>query len=105
MPRTPDIPIACTLPADQLQRRLEEVDAIARDALRSRRPISGGARMTFDDGPGVRGRLERFIAAEAECCPFLTMTLRPDRDSLVLDVTGSPAAAPMIEALFAADAS
>ena len=40
--------------------------------------------------------MEAFVAAESDCCPFLTMKLR-----LVLDVTGPAEAAPIVQELFA----
>jgi len=85
-------PIACTLTAAEYRDRAADLHRFAREALRERRPIAGGARLTFD--LAARERLETLIAAEAECCPFLTMDLR-----LVLDVTGPAAAAPIIAEL------
>jgi hypothetical protein len=85
--------IACALTAADQRRRTEEIHALARDALRDRRPIEGGVRLTFD--PVARERLEALVAAESACCPFLTMDLR-----LVLDVTGPEAAAPIIAEFF-----
>ena len=41
------------------------------------------------------------MAAEAACCPFLTLELRAAPGGLVLDVTGPDAAGPVIEELFA----
>jgi hypothetical protein len=41
------------------------------------------------------------VAAERECCPFLTMDLRTAGDELVLEVTGPEAAAPIIAELLA----
>jgi hypothetical protein len=94
-------PIACSLSAAEYRRRVEDTGRVAQDALRGRHPITGGARLTFDDAPGVRARLERFVAAESRCCPFLTLDLNADDGALVLDVTSPADAAPIIEELFA----
>ena len=57
--------------------------------------------MTFDESADVRERLEVFVAAESQCCPFLTMNLTAGTGRLVSDVTGPELAAPIIEELFA----
>lgn len=48
----------------------------------------------------VRERLEAFVAAESECCPFLTMNLQAADGRLRLEVTGPELAGPIIEELF-----
>jgi len=94
-------PIACSLTAADYRRRVDDTGQVARDALRERRPIDGGARLTFEETADTRRRLEAFVAAESTCCPFLTMDLRSADGRLVLDVTGPETAAPIIEELFA----
>jgi hypothetical protein len=96
-----ETPIACSLTGAEYRSRADDIGRFARDALLERRRIDGGARLTFDDAPGVRARLEAFVAAESQCCPFLTMDLHAAGGRLVLDVTGPEAAAPIIEELFA----
>ena len=90
--------IACSLARDDYRRRTDDIRDLARDALRDRRPIEGGVRLTFD--ATARERLEAVVAAESECCPFLTMDLRAADGRLVLDVTGPDDAAPTIAELF-----
>lgn len=87
--------IACSLTAAEYRNRAADANDVARDALRDRGPIAGGVRLTFD--AAARERLESLIAAEAACCPFLTMDLREAAGRLVLEVTGPDAAAPIIE--------
>jgi hypothetical protein len=94
-------PIACSLTADEYRRRVADTGQVARDALRERRPIDGGVRLTFEETVDTRRRLEAFVAAESTCCPFLTMNLHAADGRLVLDVTGPELAAPIIEELFA----
>jgi hypothetical protein len=91
--------IACSLTAAQYRDRTDEIRRFARDTLRDRHAIGGGVRLTFD--ATARERLEAFVAAERECCPFLTMDLRTAGDGLVLEVTGPEAAAPVIAELLA----
>jgi len=90
--------IACSLTGPDYRRRTDDIRELAREALRDRRPIDGGVRLTFDTT--ARERLEAVVAAESECCPFLTMDLRAADGRLVLDVTGPEAAAPIIAELF-----
>lgn len=98
---TDPAPIACSLTAAEYRKRVADTGQVARDDLLERQPITGGARLSFDDTPGVHERLEAFVAAESECCPFLTMNLRTTDGRLILEVTGPELAAPIIEDLFA----
>jgi hypothetical protein len=93
-------PIACSLTAADYRQRVADTGQVARDALRERRPIDGGARFAFDETADIRQRLEAFVAAESTCCPFLTMRLESDGDQLLLEVTGPELAAPIIKELF-----
>jgi hypothetical protein len=94
-------PIACSLTAEDYRRRVADTGQVARDALRERRPIDGGARLTFEDTADSQQRLEAFVLAESTCCPFLSMNLDRQDGQLILDVTGPELAAPVIEELFA----
>ena len=93
-------PIACSLSAQDYRRRTDDIREIARRALRSTRPIDGGVQLTFADAGGARSRLEDLVAAEAVCCPFLTLDLRQSGEDLVLDVTGPEEAQPVIAEVF-----
>ena len=94
-------PIACKLTASQAAQRAEQTAAIAERALRRREPIGGGQRLQFEAGGELEAELRRLIDAEAECCPFLRMSLRRAGDDLELDITGPAEVQPIIEALFA----
>ena len=98
---TENVPIACSLTAADYRRRVADANQLARDALRTREPIERGVRLTFTESPEVRARLEALVAAESECCPFLTMRFRGGADRIVLDVTGPDDAAPILEEIFA----
>jgi hypothetical protein len=94
-----EIPIACTLTSPELRVRQAETATIARRALRSRRPVAHGERLVF--GLSAETALRAVVAAEAECCPFLTLDLRRAGDALELTITGPDEAAPIIAELFA----
>ena len=96
-----DLPIACTLTPEQLSGRRADLAELARRSLRSRAPIAGGERLLFAPGTEVEAQLRDVVAAEAACCAFLTMDLRPGADTIILDVTGPAEAAPIIRELFA----
>jgi hypothetical protein len=96
-----DQPIACTLAAADYAARTAEIADLARRALRSREPIPDGARLTFEAGAETERELRDVMAAEAQCCAFLRMDLRPADDALVLEITGPAEAEPIIAELFA----
>ena len=95
------LPIACTLTADELPERLGEMRAIGRDAL-----IAAGERgLRFRADPGVRERLEALAAAEAECCAFMTLAVTEENGELVLSIDAPPDAEPVVHELVAAFAN
>jgi hypothetical protein len=96
-----DQPIACTLSAAEYAGRAQTTAALARRALRSRRPLPDGMRLTFAASADTERQLRAIIAAEARCCAFLQMDLRAGDGGLILDVTGPAQAAPIIAELFA----
>jgi hypothetical protein len=83
---TESLPIACSLDAEDLRRRLSEIAAVGAESLFAR--DSDGPRHTlrFRSDPQTRRRLERIVAAEAECCSFLDLTLVEQKGELVLTV-------------------
>jgi hypothetical protein len=94
-----DIPIACTLSSVEQRSRRFETAELARAALQSRRPVEHGELLSFD--ARAEPALRDVIAAEAECCPFLTLELRRAGDRLELRITGPDEARPIIAELFA----
>lgn len=80
-----ETPDACSLDPAAMRRRLEELDALRADLLGSE---SRGGRevLRFRSAPGTRERLERLVAEEAECCPFLELELDESGSELVLRI-------------------
>jgi hypothetical protein len=78
-----DTPIACSLNAEELPRRLAEIRAIGSDALLD---VEGDA-LRFRNDEVTRARLEAIVAAESECCSFLAFDLRAAGDALELRIT------------------
>jgi hypothetical protein len=93
--------IACTLTSAELRARRAETAAVARRALRSRRPVERGEQLAFAADPVTEAALQALVAVEAECCSFLTLDLRRAGDALELTITGPEEAAPIVAELFA----
>ena len=94
-----DTPIACTLSADELPKRLAEMRGIGTDALRS---VDAEGAMHFRADHETRERLEAVIAAESSCCAFLSFDLRDEGDELVLSIAAPEGGEPLARDLVAA---
>jgi hypothetical protein len=97
-----DLPIACSLTAAELPERLAEIGAIGREGLLGADIDGAVALLRFRGGGDTRARLERIVAAEAQCCAFLAMGLRDDRDAIELRIEAPPGAEPVVRELVAA---
>ena len=88
---TSEIPIACTLSAAERLARLQEIEALGRDAL-----IGTGAdgALRFRNDPAIRARLAAIAAAESQCCPFLDLELSAGHAELRLAITAPEEAEP-----------
>ena len=96
VPRMSDLPIACSLSAADVGVRTADMARLGRDLVAVRRD---GAAAELRFAPGHAGALRALAAAEAECCPFLTLDIRGDA---VLTVSGPADAAPVVDELVAA---
>jgi hypothetical protein len=95
-----DVPIACSLTADGMTARIALLDALAADGLIDRTPTDAGLRVRLRGTPEIERRARDLIAAESECCAFLTFALDRDGSDLVLDISGPQDARPVIELFF-----
>jgi hypothetical protein len=95
-----ELPIACTLSADGMAARMDLIEALAADGLLRRTSTDRGLRVHLRDTPDIERRTRELIAAEANCCAFLTFDLGREDEALVLDVSGPPEARPVIDMLF-----
>lgn len=80
-------PIACSLGASDLRQRLDEIAEIGADSLIERDADGGRHLLRFRSDPETRRRLETIVAAEAECCSFLELSLEEQGGELVLSVS------------------
>ena len=79
-----DLPLACSLDAPALEERLAEMRTLGRDSLIA---ADEPGVVRFRATPDSRARLERIVAAEAECCAFLGLDLRQQRGELRLTIS------------------
>ncbi len=98
----PNPPIACSLTAAEMPKRLAEMAAIGQSSLLSVDTLDARAVLRFRAGAEMRERLEAIVVAEAQCCAFLCMELRDEDDTLVLSVQAPEGAEPVMGDLVAA---
>jgi hypothetical protein len=83
-------PIACTLSASALPRRLEEIAALGAAALIAHEEAGGIHTLRFRRDEETRHQLEQLVDAEASCCSFLDLTI-DDRDGELILTVDAPA--------------
>jgi hypothetical protein len=99
-----DLPIACTLTADDMTARTVQINALAADGLLDRAPTGTGMRIRLLDRPDIEQRTRELVAAESECCAFLDFRLCRESGDLVLYISGPEDARPVIDMFFAPEA-
>ena len=95
-------PIACSLSAGELHVRQAQTADLGRDALVEARVEASHADLHFKGGAAVRDRVERFVAAESECCPFLIMRVEETPSEVRLTIDAPDGAEPVLEEVVAA---
>jgi hypothetical protein len=96
------LPIACSLSAGELPVRQAQMADLGRDALIGAAVDGGRAELSFKGASSVRERVERFVAAEGECCAFLTMRVEETPGEVRLTIEAPEGAEPVLEELVAA---
>jgi hypothetical protein len=93
--------LACSLSVSEGTARAARWRELVGAHLLSRTTTADGLRLAFPSGDAAIAReLDALVAAERECCPFLGLAVERFDDALVLDVTGPPEAARIVEAMF-----
>jgi hypothetical protein len=92
--------LACSLSAAEGTERAARWRALLETRLLSRAETAFGQRLAFRSDEAVAAELDTLIAAERDCCSFLTLSVERFDDALILDVTGPPDAAPIVQAMF-----
>lgn len=80
-------PIACSLSATEMPKRLAEMRAIGAESLLKTDRTATTARLRFRASADTQGRLAAIVAAESHCCAFLNFDLRDEADAIVLTIT------------------
>jgi MerR family copper efflux transcriptional regulator len=94
--------LACSLAAPAAAERAQRWRSLLDGDLLDAGPIEGGRRLVFRSGPGIAAELDELVAAERECCPFLTLTVARSDERLVLGVVAPPEAVEIVATMFAA---
>jgi hypothetical protein len=97
-----ELPIACSLQPGELAARQSELAwAGSRGLLSVDRPDERHAVLRFENDPETGVALERIVAAEGECCPFLSLKVS-EGDAIQLEIDGPAEAGPIIDQLIEA---
>lgn len=97
-----ELPLACSLTAAELPSRLAEMAALGEAALVDLRSQPTRADLRFAAGEGVRERVEAIVAAESQCCAFLTMSVTDAPGLVVLTVDAPEGAEVVLDQMVAA---
>jgi hypothetical protein len=97
-----DLPVACSLSAAELPVRLAEMSAIGREALLGVERDGGTATLRFRSAADTQERLSAIVAAEAQCCAFLEMTLEEAPQGMALTIKAPVAAESVLDDLVSA---
>lgn len=95
-----ELPIACSLTAAQLPERIAEMRELGRHSLRALTTGANRAELRF--ATQARERLGELVAAERECCGFMSFELEESRGEVVLRIEAPEGAEPVLEGLVAA---
>jgi MerR family transcriptional regulator, copper efflux regulator len=96
------LPIACSLGAADLEKRMADLRALGGDGLVSVSEAPGSAVLTFHPEAEIRERVAAAASAEAECCAFLDFRLEHDGQATVLTITAPNGGAEVLRELVAA---
>lgn len=94
-----EVPIACTLSADQIPDRLDDWSNLL--GVSPRLAIDGGVRVGLDDHIDV-AEVARLAAAEQGCCRFFSFRLTIDERGAGLEITAPPDAVDIVHTAFGA---
>jgi AcrR family transcriptional regulator len=95
-------PASCSLGAGALEERLAAIAAIGADSLISHHAEDDRHLLCFRADTATRRRLDEIVAAEAECCSSLELSLDQEGDELVLSIAAPRQAQALADGLAAA---
>ena len=80
-------PIACTLHPSDLGTRMAELAALGRDGLAGVERGGSHVVLRFARAPGIRERVDAFVAAESACCALLAFAAGESADAIAVTMT------------------
>ncbi len=83
---TKEVPVACTLSADDMKQRVADWHRVLDEKV-ERTPLDGGVRLAFAATIDVQ-ELTRLVVAEQDCCRFFSFAITVDHRGIGLDVFG-----------------
>ena len=78
------LPIACSLEAVELEDRRQDWLQVLDSNLIDRSRTDSGVRLRLTSSPQILDSLNRLVAAENQCCPWITWSLNADDQESVL---------------------
>ena len=96
-----ELPIVCTLNADALAARREDLLAVLRERCERLERTPSGCRLQFAASSETLHAIARIVDAERQCCQFLEfrLTVSPGLGPITLDVTGPEGTVEFLEDL------
>ncbi len=85
----PLAPIACSLEGDETRQRWHDWQALLGER-RAAHQSPEELRLRFRGEARLRTELDRLVAAERECCGFVTWDLENHDDEVILSIRGEP---------------
>ena len=89
--------VACSLTDDELRARRTLARKTLVPHILETTVIEGGLELRFSETEEVRVNVELFARLERECCGFLTFSISPPGEGLMLTIAGPPEAAAVVE--------
>jgi hypothetical protein len=79
--------VACTLSADELPARRQQIRSLGKDGLLSVEHDARRAIFRFRSGAQMRRRIDEIVAAESRCCAFLDFRVEEAGDVTALTIS------------------
>lgn len=91
--------LVCRLEGAEFQERLKALEKEIVSKITNKEETESGVRLYFDDKNNADQTLMDFVLSEKRCCPFFRfdLTLLPDSEGLILEVSGEDGAKEMIK--------
>jgi len=90
---------ACSLPTADRPMRLEELDSLFADSVRSVSREGNVVRLHLTGSAGLRDRVRDLTERETACCSFFTFEIEGGADDLLLEISVPPERRDILEAL------